>query len=83
MIPLPTRAPMPSTYTPDSDRTRGAPGQATAAAALYADVAGRLRRVCAATPPGEFDRLVLDICAVKLRWAADAHLGRQMGHGAL
>jgi hypothetical protein len=83
MIPVPTRAPMPSPYTPDSDRTRVGPGQAAATAALYAAVAGRLRRVCAATPAGEFDRLVRDICAVKLRWAADAHVGRHLGDRAV
>lgn len=38
---------------------------------MYADVARRLRGVCIALPPEEFDRLVRRICATKLRWGRE------------
>ena len=57
-------APTPAAYT-------GAPAGVDGADLLYADVAARLRAVCAAMPPDAFDRLVRDICAMKRRWASD------------
>ena len=39
-------------------------------ARLTADVAARLRPVCGAMPPAEFDALVRDIALMKLRWSA-------------
>jgi hypothetical protein len=36
---------------------------------LTADVAARLRPVCAAMPPADFDALVDGIARLKLRWA--------------
>lgn len=41
-------------------------------ARLRVDVAKRLRGVCADLPSDEFDALVEDICAMKLRWSLDA-----------
>jgi hypothetical protein len=43
-------------------------GAASLETALRADVAERLRRVCADMPPTDFAALVEDICAMKLRW---------------
>jgi hypothetical protein len=37
----------------------------------HAGVAARLRGVCAAMPPNDFDRLVRDICAMKRRRESD------------
>jgi hypothetical protein len=41
-------------------------------AQLHVDVAGRLRRVCEHMPAEQFDALVRDICALKVRWAQAA-----------
>lgn len=43
-------------------------------AQLHVDVAGRLRRVCGHMSAEQFDELVRDICALKLRWAQAAKL---------
>ena len=39
-------------------------------ARLVAEVGARLRPVCGAMPPAEFDALVRDIARMKLRWSA-------------
>lgn len=49
----------------------GTPAGSERSDALYADVAARLRTVCAAMPSEAFDRLVSDICAMKRRWKPD------------
>ena len=49
-------------------------GDATATSAsadLRADLAARLRNVCDGMPADQFDRLVDDICAVKLKWVRE------------
>ena len=46
-------------------------------ARLYGDVARRLRKVCADMAPEAFDRLVCDICDVKVRYPDDNPLGRR------
>jgi hypothetical protein len=54
------------TYAPPIDRHLA---PAVRLARLTADVAARLRPVCAALPPADFDALVEDIARLKLRWA--------------
>ena len=39
-------------------------------ARLVAEIGARLRPVCSAMPPAEFDALVRDIARMKLRWSA-------------
>lgn len=39
-------------------------------ARLVTEVGARLRPVCSAMPPAEFDALVRDIARMKLRWSA-------------
>ena len=53
-------------YTPAVDRHLA---PAARLAHLTADVAARLRPVCAAMPPADFAALVEDIARLKLRWA--------------
>lgn len=53
-------------YTPAIDRHLA---PEVRLARLTADIAARLRPVCAAMPPADFDALVNDIARLKLRWA--------------
>jgi hypothetical protein len=59
--------------TPAADRSAADWRVADRSAALRADVAARLRRVCAGMPAEAFDTLVDDICVLKLRWELDEH----------
>jgi len=56
----------PSVYTPAVDRHLA---PAVQLARLTADIAARLRPVCAAMEPATFDALIQDIARLKLRWA--------------
>jgi hypothetical protein len=47
--------------------------------AMRADVAARLRHVCAEMTPEQFDGLVHDICRVKVRWDDDSASTRRRG----
>ena len=69
-LPRPPARALPTSPAPVSRATTES--AAAAAAAVRADVAARLRRVCADMPIEAFEHLVDDICARKRRWAADA-----------
>ena len=43
-------------------------------AVLQRDIAARLRTVCGAMPQADFDKLVCDIAAVKLKYGVEAQL---------
>jgi hypothetical protein len=62
-LPLRPREPTPHVPVPGA--------RADAAARLRAEVAARLRPVCASMPAEEFARLVEDVAAFKLRWASE------------
>ena len=47
-------------------------------AALQRDISQRLRPVCASLPDAEFDALVRDIAAVKLKYDSEADLSASL-----
>jgi hypothetical protein len=59
----------PRSYAPPVVES-AAPGADPRLAAMVADLTRRLRPVCADLEDGAFERLVLQIAHVKLRWAA-------------
>jgi hypothetical protein len=58
-------------YTPTDDDARYQE--------LRAEVAARLRIICADMPPALFDELVQDICRIKYRWESEEQARRQQG----
>ena len=76
--PVPAR-PVPSSRTAVADGTTDrasatdrlpADPPSDAYAARHADVTARLRGACADLSPAQFETVVRDICAMKLRWEA-------------
>ena len=60
--------PSPLPHAPEAEAPRPPPPDGPDVAALRADVVERLRPVCRAMTPEQFDALVRDVVAFKLRW---------------